>query len=187
MRCSRRLLLALSAKDKPYCYLDTHAGIGRYDLTHPWAQQAREYENGIGRLWKAKDIPTALDPYLEAVRAENPDGKLRFYPGSPLIAKRFLRTSDRMVLSELNKVDFDELQTVFAGQRRVSLQLMDAWQALKACLPPAERRGLVLIDSSFDRPREFDRIVKALKEAHGRWATGHVRRLVPDHGACADA
>ena len=167
-----RLLLALSARDKPYCYIDTHAGIGRYDLTHPWAQQAREYENGIGRLWKAKDIPPAITPYLEAVRAENPDGNLRFYPGSPLIAKRFLRASDRMVLSELNKVDFDELQDVFAGQRRVSLQLMDAWQALTAYLPPAERRGLVLIDSSFDRPREFDRIVKALKEAHARWASG---------------
>ena len=167
-----RLLIALSAKDRAYCYIDTHAGIGRYDLTHPWAQQAREYENGIGRLWKAKDIPASLDPYLEAVRAHNPDGRLRFYPGSPLIAKRFLGTSDRMVLSELNKVDFDELQSVFAGQRRVSLQLIDAWQALKACVPPTERRGLVLIDSSFDRPREFDRIVKALKEAYGRWATG---------------
>ena len=167
-----RLLIALSAKDRACCYIDTHAGIGRYDLTHPWAQQAREYENGIGRLWKAQDIPAPLDPYLEAVRAHNPDGKLRFYPGSPLIAKRFLGTSDRMVLSELNKVDFDELQSVFAGQRRVSLQLMDAWQALKACVPPTERRGLVLIDSSFDRPRELDRIVKALKEAYGRWATG---------------
>ena len=131
--------------------------------------------------------PAALDPYLEAVRAENPDGKLRFYPGSPLIAKRFLRASDRMVLTELNKVDFDELQTVFAGQRRVAVQFMDAYQALKAYLPPAERRGLVLIDSSFDRARELDRIVKALKDAYGRWATGHVCGLVSADGARADA
>src|SRR5918996_110345 len=93
-----RLLIALSAKDKPYFYLDTHAGIARYDLRHAWAQKAREYETGIARLWKAPDIPAALAPYVEAVRALNPDGKLRYYPGSPLIAKRFMREHDRMVL-----------------------------------------------------------------------------------------
>ena len=167
-----RLLIALSAKDKPYAYIDTHAGIGRYDLRHPWAQQAREYEGGIGRMWRSKDAPGLLEPYLEAVRAENPDGNLRYYPGSPLIARRFVRAADRMVLSELNKVDFEELQSVFAGQRRVALQLMDAYHALKAYLPPPERRGLVLIDSSFDRAREFDRLVRALKDAHARWSTG---------------
>jgi 23S rRNA (adenine2030-N6)-methyltransferase len=167
-----RLLIALNAKEKPYCYLDTHAGIGRYDLKHPWAQQAREYESGIARLWSAKNIPPALHPYLDVVRAENPDGKLRYYPGSPLIAQHFVRATDRITLIELNKVDFAELQAVFAGQRRVAVQLMDAYHGLKAYVPPAERRGLVLIDSSFDRARELDRIVKALKDAYARWATG---------------
>ena len=167
-----RLLIALCAKEKPYLYLDTHAGIGRYDLKHPWAQKAREYENGIARVWKAPDVPRELDPYLDAVRALNPDGILRLYPGSPLIAQRFMRPGDRMALSELNKVDHEELTTVFAHERRVAVQLMDAYQALKAYLPPPERRGLVLIDSSFDRSREFDRVVKALKEAYARWPTG---------------
>ena len=69
-----RLLAAMSAKDKPYLYLDTHAGIARYDLKHAWAQKAREYENGIARVWKAKDAPEGLAPYLDAVRTLNPDG-----------------------------------------------------------------------------------------------------------------
>ncbi|MGZ8231430.1 MAG: 23S rRNA (adenine(2030)-N(6))-methyltransferase RlmJ [Burkholderiales bacterium] len=167
-----RLVIALAAKDKPFLYLDTHAGIGRYDLTHSWAQKAREYDNGIGRVWKAQDAPAELEPYLEAVRALNPGDTLRFYPGSPLIAKRYMRDTDRMVLSELNKVDHDELQDVIGREPRVAVECMDAYQALKAYLPPPERRGLVLIDSSFDRARELDRIVKALKETHARWATG---------------
>jgi 23S rRNA (adenine2030-N6)-methyltransferase len=167
-----RLLIALSEKDKPYLYLDIHAGIGRYDLTHSWAQKAREYENGIGRIWRANDLPAGLEPYVAAVRELNPDGRLRYYPGSPLVARRFLRAGDRMVLVELNKVDHEELASVFARERHVAVRLMDAYQALKAYLPPPERRGLVLIDSSFDRAREFDRIVRALKDAYARWATG---------------
>src|SRR5687767_10743502 len=167
-----RLLIALSAKDKPYLYLDTHAGIARYDLKNAWAQKAREYENGIARVWKVQDAPPALEPYLEAVRELNPDGKLRYYPGSPLIAKRLLRPADRMVLVELNKADHEVLANVFAREKRVAVQNMDAYQALKAYLPPPERRGLVLIDSSFDVAREFDRIVKALKQTYARWDTG---------------
>jgi 23S rRNA (adenine2030-N6)-methyltransferase len=167
-----RLLIALSAKDKPYLYLDTHAGIGKYDLRHSWAQKAREYDNGIARVWNAKDAPEALAPYIELIQALNANGTLAYYPGSPLIAKRFMRESDRMVLVELNKTDCAELAAVMHGERHVAIQLMDAYQALKAYLPPPERRGLVLIDSGFDRAREFDRILKALKESHARWPTG---------------
>ena len=167
-----RLVLAMSSKEKPYLYLDTHAGIGRYDLMHEWAQKAREYDKGIARIWNAQDLPEELEPYMEAVRAENPHGTLRNYPGSPLIARRFMRPTDRMVLVELNTTDCEELMRSLARERHVSVQLMDAYRALKAYLPPPERRGLVLIDSSFDRSREFDRIVKALKEAHARFATG---------------
>lgn len=167
-----RLLIALCEKDRPWCYIDTHAGIGRYDLRHEWAQKVREYEGGIGRLWQARNVPDTLSPYLEIVRAENPNGHLRFYPGSPLIARHHMREEDRLVLTELNRVDCAELAAVFARERRIAVQLMDGYQTLKAYLPPQERRGLVLLDSSFDRAREFARIVKALKNAHARWATG---------------
>jgi 23S rRNA (adenine2030-N6)-methyltransferase len=174
-----RLLIALGKKDKPYCYLDTHAGIGRYDLTHAWTQKAREYETGISRLWDRSDIPPALAPYLDAVKAENTGRKLRFYPGSPRIAKRFLRPVDRIVLSELNKTDFAALKALFERERRIAVHLLDGYQALKAFLPPRERRGLVLIDSSFDRAGEFARITEALAEAHGRWETGMVAIWYP--------
>jgi 23S rRNA (adenine2030-N6)-methyltransferase len=167
-----RLLLALGGKAKPYCYLDTHAGTGRYDLAHEWAWKTREFETGIGRLWNRKDIPAALAPYMEAVRSENPRGRLRFYPGSPLIALKLRRPGDRVVLAELNRKDCAELEAAVGRSRHVAVHLMDGYQALKAFLPPPERRGLVLIDSSFDRSGEFARIVRALKDAHRRWDTG---------------
>jgi len=167
-----RLLLALTKKDAPFCYLDTHAGTGRYDLSHAWAQQHAEFRDGIGRLWERRDAPAMLAPYLEAVRAENPDGRLRFYPGSPRIAQRLLRPGDRLVLSELNKTDCAALGGRFADDRRATVHLMDGYHSLSAHLPPAERRGLVLVDSSFDRSGEFARVAHALATAHRRFATG---------------
>jgi 23S rRNA (adenine2030-N6)-methyltransferase len=167
-----RLLIALGAKEKPYFFLDTHAGIGLYDLSHEWAWKTREFETGIGRLWERKDVPGALEPYLEAVRARNPKGRLRYYPGSPLIALALRRPDDRILLTELNKTDCAELEAQVGRERHVTVGLMDGYQALKSFLPPKERRGLVLLDSSFDRAGEFRRIVKALKGAHQLWPTG---------------
>jgi len=167
-----RLLLMMTRKDKPFFYLDTHAGIGRYDLSHPWAQKLAEYKDGIGRLWTRTDIPEILSPYVEAVRADNPGGALRFYPGSPRIARRFLRTGDRMVLSELNQDDCVALASLFEGDKQVVVERSDGYQALKALLPPKERRGLILVDSSFDRSGEFARLTEGLVRSHARFATG---------------
>lgn len=167
-----RLLIALSAKDKPWFYLETHAGAGRYDLSHEWAWKAKEFESGITRLWERRDAPEALAPYLEAVRAENPKGRLRFYPGSPLIALSLRRPEDRLAFCELNRTDCAELQAALGRARHVSVHHMDGYQGLKAFLPPAERRGLVLIDSSFDRTHELSRVIRAVRQAHERWATG---------------
>ncbi len=178
-----RLLHAMNQKNKPYFYLDTHAGTGLYDLSHPWAQKGREYESGIKKLLDRDDVPAAMKPYLDIVRAENADGRLRYYPGSPLIARRLIRPADRIALAELNKTDCAELHELFARDKRVNVQLMDGYQALKAHLPPKERRGLVLIDSSFDRSREFARIAAALHEAHTRWATGTYAIWYPMMGA----
>ncbi|MDX1375470.1 MAG: 23S rRNA (adenine(2030)-N(6))-methyltransferase RlmJ [Burkholderiales bacterium] len=167
-----RLLVALAKKAKPFCYLDTHAGIGRYDLAHRWAQKNREHEGGIGRLWTRGDAPALLAPYLDAVRAENPDGVLAIYPGSPAIAQRLLRPDDRMVLCELNEKDKDALRRAFARDPRAGVHRTDGFQAVKAFLPPRERRGLMLMDPSFDRKGEYARVSAALREAHRRFAGG---------------
>ncbi len=167
-----RLLIALKRKEKPFCYVDTHAGIGLYDLTHPWAQKLSEYRAGIERLWERDDIPALLQPYLAAVRAENTQRRLRWYPGSPRIARGLLRSGDRAELIELNRDDANALGRLFDGDRQVHVHLMDGYQALKAFLPPKERRGLVLVDSSFDRAHEFARLADALALAHRRWSSG---------------
>lgn len=168
-----RLLLLLVRKDKPLLYLDTHSGTGLYDLSHPWARKLAEHEDGIARLWKRSDLPPLLIPYIEAVRTENSEkDALRFYPGSPRIAWRLLRPGDRMALSELNRDDCAALAHLFKHDRRVAVRCLDGYQALKALLPPGERRGLVLIDSSFDRSAEFARLTAALASAHKRFATG---------------
>ena len=167
-----QLVIALRSKVKPFLYLDTHAGTGRYDLGHPWAQKNREYHGGIARVWTRTDAPAALAPYLDAVRAENPDGRLRRYPGSPVIARGLLRAHDRMALTELNKTDCAALAELFSGDKHVQVRLADGYDALKAFLPPRERRGIVFVDSSFDRAREFDRLRRGLTDAHRRFATG---------------
>lgn len=167
-----QLVLALQGKDKPFFVLDTHAGIGRYDLTHEWALKNAEFRDGIARIWGRKDLPDEFVPYLDAVKGENRLGELRFYPGSPRIVRRLLRRDDRLVLVELNKKDCEALGSLFKGDRQSAVHLMDGYQALRAFLPPKERRGLVLIDSSFDRAREFERLQQGLVEAHRRFATG---------------
>ena len=167
-----RLLVALAKKEKPFCYVDTHAGVGLYDLTHAWATKNAEFRDGIARLWARDDAPALFASYLDAVKAENRGGELHFYPGSPRIAQRLLRPGDRLVLSELNKADCVALAERCAADRRVTVHLMDGYQSLKAHLPPPERRGLVLVDSSFDRAGEFKRLANALAAAHARWATG---------------
>ena len=167
-----QLLLALGKKDKPFLYLDTHAGIAHYDLQHEWAQKNAEYKQGISLVWNAADAPPEMQPYLDAVRAENTHGELRYYPGSPRIARRFVRARDRMVLIELNEKDCESVATLFVRDKQVNVHLMDGYEGLKAFLPPPERRGLIFIDSSFDRAQEFRRLTDGFVEAHRKFATG---------------
>ncbi|MEO7728949.1 MAG: 23S rRNA (adenine(2030)-N(6))-methyltransferase RlmJ [Burkholderiales bacterium] len=167
-----QLVLGLAKKDKPFCCLDTHAGIGLYDLTHDWARKNAEYKTGIELVWSRKDAPPEMSPYLDAVRAVNTGAKLNYYPGSPRIVRGLMRAHDRLALTELNKRDFETLEKLFAGDRQVQVRLLDGYQALKALLPPPERRGLVFIDSSFDRAQEFKRLTDGFVEGHRKFATG---------------
>ncbi|CAL1241331.1 23S rRNA (adenine(2030)-N(6))-methyltransferase RlmJ [Candidatus Methylocalor cossyra] len=167
-----QVLGALLAKDKPFFYLDTHAGAGRYALTSKAAQLHREFETGIARLWHGDAGPPAVQAYLTAVRVSNPDPELRWYPGSPRIARSFLRPKDRMVLCELHPQEARVLAAEFAADRQVRVLHQDGYQALKALLPPLERRGLVHIDPAYERKDERRRLLDAFQEGYRRWATG---------------
>lgn len=167
------LLERLRTKPAAFCVLDTHAGIGRYDLTASEARRTGEADGGILRLMRDPAPPEGLAPYLQAVRALNAgaDG-FRWYPGSPCLARAFLRPQDRLVLAELHPEDAATLRHVFTGDRQTAVHHMDGWLALKAHLPPKENRGLVLIDPPFEAGDEHDRLVQGLRLAHRRWPTG---------------
>ncbi len=162
----------LRRKDTPFFVLDTHAGIGRYDLSGPQAEKTGEWQGGVGRLLAAPAPQPALTPYLDAVRRLNPEGGLRWYPGSPEVARGLLRPGDRLALVELHPEDMAELKGGFAGDRRVGIHHMDGYAALKALLPPPERRGLVLIDPPFEVKDEVARLRAGLAQALKRWSTG---------------
>lgn len=166
------LLQRLQQKDSALCVLDTHAGIGRYDLTTPEARKNAEFEAGIGRIYALGHAPPPVERYLEAVHALNPDGPLRYYPGSPRLSRHFLRPQDRLILTELNRPDHGALRQEFAGDPQVGVHLEDAYQGLKAFLPPKERRGLVLIDPPYELKDEYERLIKGLTSAYARWPTG---------------
>jgi 23S rRNA (adenine2030-N6)-methyltransferase len=166
------LIAALRKKDGAFCYLDTHAGAGRYDLRSGVAQKNREFLDGIARLWGRSDAPAAVLRYLDAVRAVNDGDDLRWYPGSPLIVRHLLRAQDRMVLCELHSTEIRVLGALFAADRPVTVHHLDGYQGLKAFLPPHERRGLVFCDPPFELKGERERTVDAIHGACQRWPTG---------------
>lgn len=168
-----QLLRYMGQKDKPFWYIDTHAGAGCYTLDSGYAMQNAEYESGIARLWLRDDLPAPLAEYVELVKRLNPDGKLRLYPGSPLVALELLREQDRMRLFELHSSDSEILQQNFAGQgARVLIQATDGFGALKALLPPPPRRALVLIDPPYEDKQDYRRVVATLREGLKRFASG---------------
>jgi len=170
-----RIVLYLQRKDQAFRVIDTHAGIGRYDLQGIEAGKTNEWQGGVGRLVEAKldaAVAELIKPYLDIVRAENADGAMRHYPGSPLIVRHLLRRQDRLVALELHPEDAEMLAEIFAGDIQVRVTELDGWLALGAHLPPKEKRGLVLVDPPFEVAGEFDRLVDGLVRAHKRFSGG---------------
>jgi 23S rRNA (adenine2030-N6)-methyltransferase len=168
-----RVLRHLTRKDKPLLFVDTHAGAGSYALDSGFAAQNAEFESGIARLWARADLPDPVGDYVAEVRAHNPDGTLRRYPGSPRIAADALRPGDRLRLYELHSRESLLLQQEFAdAPRRVRVDAGDGFTGLAAVLPPPSRRGLVLIDPSYEMASDYRAVVTALRAAIERFATG---------------
>jgi 23S rRNA (adenine2030-N6)-methyltransferase len=170
-----RVVAHLREKPAAFRVLDTHAGAGLTDLAGPQASRTGEWRDGIGRLRAAsldEGVRALLAPYLEALQAFNPDGRLLVYPGSPLLACTWLRTQDRLLACELEPGAAAALAHHLRGEARAKVVTIDGWTALSAYLPPKERRGAVLIDPPFEQPNEFARLADGLARAHRKWATG---------------
>lgn len=170
-----RILHYLREKPAAFRVIDSHAGAGLYDLSSPEAQRGGEWRDGIGRLMAASlaaPVAALLEPYLEVIGALNERGQLKTYPGSPALARAWLRPQDRLIACELEPQAASALARHLRGDPRIKTIAIDGWNALSAYLPPKERRGLVLVDPPYERDNEFAQLANALALAHRKWATG---------------
>jgi 23S rRNA (adenine2030-N6)-methyltransferase len=164
-----RLIALMARKEQPFAYLDTHAGLGLYDLQGDQATRTGEWVEGIGRLWDADDLPELAADYMEVLRRMNrKEPGLRYYPGSPELARRLTRSQDRVLLNEKHPEDGQLLKDNMKGDRRVAVHLGEGWHMPRALLPVAEKRAVMLIDPPFEQPDEMKRCAVALKETIGR-------------------
>jgi 23S rRNA (adenine2030-N6)-methyltransferase len=168
----------LKKKPVPFAVIDTHAGLGRYDLSAPEAEKTGEWRQGIGRVLESPPDLPGLGLLLKAVAAVNGGHKPsaahmpRYYPGSPRVARTLLRKSDKLWCAELHPEDARALAREFRGDGQVEIRRMDGYEAIRAWLPPREKRGVVLIDPPFEQRDEFDHLLRGLKDGHRRFATG---------------
>ena len=188
-----RILEHLRAKPAAFRVIDSHAGAGRYDLSGPEATRSGEWHAGIERVLRASqalrdgDARALLKPYLDIVAALNIGGDLRLYPGSPLIAKARLRQQDRLIACEIEPRATASLKIALRGDPRAKVLAIDGWMAVNANVPPKERRGLVLIDPSFEKPDELKHVEEALAGAIRKWPSGIYVAWRPIREAKTDA
>jgi 23S rRNA (adenine2030-N6)-methyltransferase len=168
-----QLLRHLLVKDKGLRVVDTHAGAGLYDLRSPQALKNGEFEHGIGRLWACADAPPPVADYLQQVRALNAGGAaLQRYPGSPWLAHALLRPQDQLRLFELHPAEHATLLSLLGSRSGAQIQCADGFAALKGQLPPPTRRGLVLVDPSYEGQADYARVLDSVREALRRFAEG---------------
>jgi 23S rRNA (adenine2030-N6)-methyltransferase len=170
-----RILHHLRAKPAAFRVIDSHAGAGLYDLAGSEASRGGEWHEGIKRLMAAPlaaPVAALLAPYLEVVGALNERGRLKTYPGSPALARAWLRAQDRLIACEIEPQAAVALKQNLQGDIRIKTLEIDGWTALGAYVPPKERRGLVLVDPPFEQDGDYHRLSHGLAEAHRKWATG---------------
>ncbi len=159
----------LRQKPQPFAVLDTHAGLGVYDLTSDEARRSPEFQDGVAKVF-GRELASA-PAYSQLIAAMNPDG-LSVYPGSPEIVRVLLRADDRLMACELHPEDARVLKARYRDDRRVAVHLRDGYEATRALLPPPERRGLVFIDPPFEKTDETERLIGALTAGLARWPAG---------------
>ena len=169
-----RVIEHLRKKDKPFRVIDAHAGIAVYNLRGIEAGKTGEWQTGIGKMAEpfAPEVEALLAAYRSCVAAVNGGGALDFYPGSPEIAARLMRATDRMTANELHAEDHQALADWFRTDRRVTVTKLDAEACVKAALPPPERRGLILIDPPYEASDEAARALRSIGQGLRRFASG---------------
>ncbi len=166
------ILEHLKKKQKAFCYVDTHAGAGLYSLSSEHAEKTQEFSQGIGALWYAKNLPLNIDAYIQVIKEFNSQTALDFYPGSPLIARHLMRKQDRLFLYELHNTDIKLLETAIQHDKRVQVHHDDGFKYCLGLMPPAQRRGLVLIDPSYEIKADYEQSVATIIQLYKRFATG---------------
>ena len=167
-----QLIDYLTKKDAPFFCIDTHAGAGDYALDSSYALKNKEFMTGIGQLWQRHDLPDAVARYVELIKQANHTNKLSRYLGSPLIIQQLLRTKDRLFLYELHSSEIGLLTKAIGKDKRVKLFHADGLKNALTMLPPQERRGLILIDPSYEVKSDYIEVPKALIAMHKRFTTG---------------
>jgi 23S rRNA (adenine2030-N6)-methyltransferase len=166
------VLRYMNGKEKGYRLVDTHAGAGGYSLEGRYAQKKGEFEQGVARLWERDDLPGAVADYLSVVRQFNPDGTLTQYPGSPAFAQMLLRAQDQLRLFELHPTDHRILASYLGAVRGAEVYDKDGFDGLKGQVPPTTRRGVVLMDPSYEGHADYGRVIASLRDAIARFADG---------------
>ncbi|WP_273759486.1 23S rRNA (adenine(2030)-N(6))-methyltransferase RlmJ [Bartonella sp. ML70XJBT.G] len=171
-----RIVEYLKRKEKAFRVIDTHAGIGIYDLSSVQAYKTGEWREGVWRLLSApipEDLKTLLSPWYNIIHLLNEGEKeLLFYPGSPFIIRQLLRKQDRLTAIELHDEDYRILAKNFAGDYQTKILHLDGWLSLNAHLPPKEKRGFILVDPPFEKTGEFSRLIDGLIKAYRRFPGG---------------
>lgn len=168
-----QVLKAMHKKNKPMVYIDTHAGAGGYALEDEFAQKTGEYLDGVAKLWQQDDLPQVLQDYIQDVKHFNQgEEQLQFYPGSPAFVDMNMRDNDRMVLHELHGTDHALLDEQFTGDKNIKVIKGDGLKGLIAAVPPIERRGVVLIDPSYEIKSDYQDVANTIIKAHKKFATG---------------
>jgi 23S rRNA (adenine2030-N6)-methyltransferase len=174
-----QVLKHMAAKDKPYTLIDTHAGAGGYSLEGRYAHTKDEFQGGIAKLYAREDLPPSLADYVELVRRFNGGGSLEQYPGSPAIANLLLRPGDRLRLYELHPTD-ERILRAFLGERpHTQITMSDGFAGLHKDLPPPSRRGVVLIDPSYEMKSDYAKVLAAVREALDLFASALVLVWIP--------
>ncbi len=168
VRCVRYL----RRKDRPLCYVDTHAAAGGYSLLADESQKCCEYQSGIEKLWQQNDLPESVADYRNLVAEYNQHQHLSRYPGSPWLAAKVLSKQDALWLHELHPNEAESLKATFSRDRRIKVVAGDGYQGSVALMPPPQRRGLVLIDPSYEIKSDYQQVVETLQKLHSRFATG---------------